>query len=354
MKWRILLLFLLALPLAAAVDQVIINSGDWQDIYGGIVYARLNDLDVHYVAEETQGIQLIDEVLNNDLSEVLLIESKNEPFIFGYDSKLKKHGFNVKKLLSANGQETNLELAEIIVKEKRITRFIIVDGKLGYNAVSVVPYALLTNSFVLFADRTNKDNVAAFLKKNAEEIILYGRLDREITEELTALNPEIINTGDRCEDNTNIVKKFLDKSPTKQVLLTNGEVLEPGLFNKEFPLLFIGTSNVPENVIDFIKDSDIRVGVVIGYDLFANAKNIREETGIKILLKYGQGRNSQLYALDIFPLPSYSPSIGIKNIRYNTLSKQLEVIYENMGEVYTFVQALSHDIKVNDILTKGI
>jgi hypothetical protein len=349
MKGYILFLLVLVLPLAGAVDQVVINSKDWHDVYSGIIYAQLNDLEVHYITEETQGIQLANEILNRNLLEVLLIESKSEPFVFGYESKLEDNGFKVKKFLSIDSQKTNLELAGNIVKEKNIERFVIVDGELGYNALSVVPYALSTKSFVLFVDKSNQDDIIDFLEKEAKEIVLYGHLDRGIGEELAVFNPEIINTGDRYEDNIKIVESFLDKNPTKQVFLTAGDVLEIGLFNEEFPIVFIGTDNVPEIVLDFIKDSDIRVGVVTGYALFVNAKNIREQTGIKILLKYGQGRNSQLYALDIFPLPDYSPEIGIKNIRYNTISKQLEVIYENDGGVYTYIQALSHDIRVDDV-----
>ncbi len=338
-------MLLLILPLATAVDQVVINSKDWQDVYTGIMYAKLNNLDVHYVAEETQGIQLISEILDKKKSEVLLIESK-KPFVFGYESKLKNSGFLVKKFESTDGEKTNLELAKKIVNEKNINQFIIIDGILGYNAISVAPFALLTNSFVLFADETNKDQIIDFLKDNAKEIIIYGHLNRDVKKELDVFNPEILNTGDRYEDNIKIVKKFLDKKSTKQIFLTDGEVIELGLFNEEFPILFIGETNVPNSIMEFIKDSDTQVGIVTGYDLFVNAKTIREKTGIKIILKYGQGRDSKLYALDIINLPSYSPEIDIKTIRYNTLSKQLELTYINTGEIYTYVQALSHNIKV--------
>lgn len=338
--------FLLFLPFASAVDQVIINSRDWHDVYTGVVYAKLSGLDVHYVAEETQGLQLIEEVLNPAAAEILLIESEN-PFVFGYQSQLEMGGFKVEKFISVDTQKTNLEFAKRIAAEKGITNFIVVDDGWGYDALSVAPYALFTNSFVLFAGTENADDIFSFLSTSTGNIILYGHLNREVKEELSILNPLIINKGDRYGDNIEIVKKFLDKKPTKQILLTDGEVLELGFFNNEFPVLFVGTSNVPQPVIDFIQDTDIRTGIVIGYNLFANAKRIREDTGIKILLKYGQGRNSQLYALDVFPLPGYSPEIDIEAVHYNTLSRQLEVIYKNKGEVYTYAQALSHQISAD-------
>lgn len=344
-----MLFLLLIIPAAFAEDQVVINSKNWQDVYSGSLYANLKKLDVHYIAEESHGVQLINEVLNRDKKKILLLESKNEPFIFGFESKIGEIGFEVEKFLSTDGIGTNLKLAQRIVSETGLNSFIIIDGKLGYNALSVAPYALLTNSFVLFADRGNVDEMENFLNENAEEIIIYGHVNRDVKERLVKFNPEIISTGDRHQDNLEIVTRFLKKIDTKQILLTNGEVIEPGIFNREFPVLFIGTTNVPQHVIDFIQESDIRTGVVIGYDLFANAKKIRELTGIRIFLKYGQGRNEQLYALDIFPLPNYNPEVGIKAVRYNTASQQLEVIYENNGEVFAYVQALSHNLKVNDL-----
>lgn len=341
-----MLLFLLLLPIVSAADQVVINSKDWRDIYTGILYAKLNGLDAHYVAKETQGLQLIEEVLNRGAVDILLIESK-EPLIFGYQLQLEKQGFKVEKFLSLDAQKTNLEFAKKAADEKGIANFIVIDGSLGYDAISVAPYALLTNSFVLFADAENVDVLFSFLSASADNILFYGHLNRAVKEELGVLNPLIINKGDRYQDNIEIVKKFINKKPTKQVLLTDGETLELGFFNNEFPALFIGTSNVPQPVIDFIRDTDVRAGIVIGYDLFANAKRIREDTGIKILLKYGQGRNSQIYALDVFPLPEYDSEIDIEAVHYNTLSRQLEVSYKNKGAVYTYAQALSHQIKAD-------
>lgn len=353
MKMKILayaLLFLvLLIPAVFAEDQVVINSKNWQDVYSGSLYANLRKLDWHYVAEESHGVQLINEVLNRDKKKMLLLESGDEPFIFGLESKMKEVGFEVEKFTSIDGKETNLELAQRIVAETGLDSFIIVDGNLGYNALSVTPYALLTTSFVLFADRGNIEEMENFLDENARRVILYGHVNREVKERLAKFNPEIISTGDRHQDNLEIVAKFLEERNTQQVILTNGEVIEPGIFNREFPVLFIGTTNVPQQVIDFIQESDLRTAIVIGYDLFANAKKIRELTGIRIFLKYGQGRNEQLYALDIFPLPSYNPEVNIKTVRYNTAIQQLEVIYENKGEVFAYVQALSHDLKVKGL-----
>jgi len=345
----VLIIVLIVLPSAAAAKMVVINSEDWHDVYTGIIYAKLSGLEVHYVAEKTQGLQLAEEVLPKYKDEILLIESE-KPIVFGYQSHLERAGFTVEKYTSSDYLETSLYLA----RRTKANGYIVVDGSLGYDAMSIAPYALLTNSSVIFAESRNIEDIRNFLEQQEKNIILYGRVDREVKELLSPLSSTIINYGGIYENNVRIVSKFMDIKKTKQVYLTNGEIIESGFFNNEFPLLLIGTDRVPGNVLDFIKESDVRTGVVVGYDLFSNSKQIRDQSGIKILLKYGQGRNSQLYALDVFPLPKYDPRIEITRVEYNSLNKQLEVTYQNIGNVYTMVQALSHTIKSNDVVVENI
>ncbi|NQU79585.1 hypothetical protein HQ545_07485 [Candidatus Woesearchaeota archaeon] len=342
----ILLIFLL--PTVLAIDQVVINSKDWRDVYTGMMYAKYMDLDVHYVAEETHGLMLITSVLNKNNPDVLLIENSKNFFIAGYESNLKSAGFNVEKYASQDPKDTNLEFAKIAVDSGNLKSFIIVDSALGYNAMSVASYSVLTYSFVIFADNTNIDEVYDFIQDNQRPVILYGKVDREVKSRLNDFNPRVIDEGDKYSNNIEIVKLFIKESPVRQVIFTHGEVIEPGLFSDDFPVLFIGVSNVPDQVIDYIHTSDITTGVVVGYELFDNAKRIREETGIKVYLKFGQGRNSEMQALDIFELPKYLPNIQIKTVRYNTVTQQLEVVYENKGDFFAYVQALSHDLQVNN------
>ena len=338
--------FGILLPSVTAVDQVIINSQDWKDIYTGILYAQLTGKDAYFVAEKTQGLQLINEVIDKNKKSVLLIESEN-PVAIGYQSHLENAGFTVEKYLSRDPYRTNLEFAQKAREEKDIRSFIILDAELGYNAVSVAPYAVLNNYYVLFVNAENSGQMNNFMAEEGEKIILYGRLDKEVKEELQTIRQEIteiINHGDDYLNNIEIVSRFLEQQPTKQIIFTSGEVLEKSFFNREFPILLIGTDQIPEQTLDFLQDSSVTTAVVVGYDLLPNAKKIKDATGIKVLLKYGQGRNSELYALDVFPLPKYEANIDISSIRYNTLSKKLEVTYKNTGNVPTQIQALSHRI----------
>src|SRR3989344_2466884 len=147
----VIAIFCILLPSVTAVDQVIINSQDWKDIYTGLLYAQLTGKDAHFIAEKTQGLQLINEVIDKNKKDVLLIESEN-PVAIGYKSHLENAGFTVEKYLSSDPYQTNLEFAKKAGGENDVHSFIIIDGELGYGAVSVASYALLNHAFVLFAD----------------------------------------------------------------------------------------------------------------------------------------------------------------------------------------------------------
>src|SRR3989344_1808007 len=126
----VVIVFCILLPSVAAVDQVIINSQDWRDIYTGLLYAQLTGKDAHFVAEKTQGLQLINEVIDKNKKEVLLIESET-PTAIGYGSLLKNAGFTVEKYSSDDPYQTNLEFAQKAIQEKDIHSFIVIDADLG-------------------------------------------------------------------------------------------------------------------------------------------------------------------------------------------------------------------------------
>ena len=334
----LLFVVLLIVPYVIAEDQVLINSHNWQDVYSGILYAKLMNKDVHYIAEESQGVQLLQEVLSPGLKNVLLIQG-DAPFIPGYKSLLEGKGFTV-ELLSTNA---NLALLQRLPEDVK-NKLILTEDVRGHDSISTAPYALLTRSYVLL---TGKESVDAILPtlQNAE-VLAFGRLDSETQLAVAPFIDEALDGGDRYRNNIAIVKRFLKEKPTQQVQVSDGEFIELGLFSNEFPVVFIGRST-PPHVIEFLRESEIKAGVVIGYGLYDAARAIRDATGMKVLLKYGQGRNSQLYALDIFPLPSIDTSMNIKSVRYNTLTQELEVFFVNTNKEPGYFQTLSHQIKAD-------
>ena len=347
-------------PLVNAKSEIVINSRDWHEVYSGLLYSGLreNNEITHYVLPDTgQGVALYQEGIIDRNNSVILIESKN-PAIFGYESQLIGARYNVSEVISEDN--LNFELGKKITESKNIKKFIILDGALGYDSIAIAPYALLTDSYVFYADKNNMNQITGFLEEKADKVLIYGRVEREVREKLKKFNPETINNEDRYLDNIEIVKKFIELTNVSQITLTEGDFMETGLFTEEFPSLLIGTSNIPDSVMDYLDNSEIKAAIVIGYDLYDNALQIRRATGIRVFLKYGMGLVGntdpvgKVYALNNYPIPGYTPEITIKDVRYNTLTKQLEVIYENKGDVYTYFRALSHDLRINNNTIKAV
>lgn len=340
---RILTLFVLISAIlsiqtvcAQQEEQIVVNSADWIDVYSAMCYANLNGLECKFVSSEAQAA-IIPSMLDRTKT-INLIESERVPFIVGYKDTLEKAGFNVYVTRSESGRSMNFELASKI----NTTSFIVVDDDYGYNAIAVAPYAVKSNSWVLFVDKDNIDDVYAFLKKRGvESLIIYGRVDEVVKDKLSEFSPTIIDEGSRFDDNIEIVKRYMEISPSTQVVLTNGEFIEDEIMSGRNPVLFIGRDEVPDQVIQYVKESGIKLGVLIGNDLTASAKRLKDRTGMYIFIKFGQGREqtggmSLVETLDMFYLPAYELSMDVLSANYNEATRQLEIIYKNNGSIGTF------------------
>lgn len=265
-------------------EQIVTNSADWIDVYSAMCYANLNGLDSNFVNSPEQG-KIITSVLDRS-KPVHLFQSTKEPISAGYKSYLENEGFTVSSVTNSDsGKELNIELAEKI----DTTKYIILDDSYGYNAISVVPYSIVSKSCVLFADSENIDEVYKFLKARNPDIIIYGHVDRTVREKLSEFNPEIIDHGDRFEDNLAIVAKYVALSQPKQVVLTNGEFIEDEIMSGREPVMFLGRDVVPEEVVEYVNANELKVGVVIGNDLIGAAQKLKDQTDMSIFLTLKSG-----------------------------------------------------------------
>ncbi|NJL44206.1 MAG: hypothetical protein HC945_02740 [Nitrosarchaeum sp.] len=141
--------------------------------------------------------------------------------------------------------------------------------------------------------------------------------------------------GNRFENNIEIVKRYLAINPRKQVILSNGEFIEQSIMSGNDPVLFIGRSNVVEEIQTFIRQSDIDVGILIGNELVGAATTVRRQLGISVFVKFAQGARapggavSQVEDLDRFPMPRYEIIMSIQSVVYNEATGALEVTYSN-------------------------
>jgi len=328
---KILIMMLLLMPIAFA-EQIVVNSQEWTDVYSGMIYANLIDERGSYIIDEGHAILLLNELSNE---ETTIIESVDSPFIRNYQANVAAKGITATTRFAE--ENLNLELAV----ESEAKGYLIVDSRYSYNAVSVAPYAVKKKYYVIFASEENIDEVIDIV--DGSELIIYGYVDRAVSLALQEFGPTIINKGDKFSNNLEILKLYYDEFGSRQVVLTNGQFLEPQFFIGINPILFIGQNNVPEQTIDYLSQSEIKHGVLIGYDLFDNAVTLKSKAGMRIIVKFAKGIDSKQYALDLYALPIPSYSMGISSVDYNTISKKLEVSYYNTGDAPIFMKS-SHNI----------
>jgi hypothetical protein len=332
----------LPFTLAQESNFVVVNSGDWRDVYLGLTYASLKDIGAKFMMSEKHSALIPNFISINQ--EIELIESRSIPYVINYKRVLESEGYEVSEYKSEDITKTNLYLAGNL----DVKNFIILDDSYGYNAVSIAPYAILTNAFVLFANEENIRSIDAFLGKvKPDSLILYGELDQEVIDALAKYETEIIHKGNRFANNIEIAKRYIELTGTKQALLTNGEFIEAELISggkgKE-PAIFIGQKEPPEQVIEFLKTSTLETGILVGNEYFDNAKNIKDRTGLNVFVKFAQssatgGEFQKVEGLDRFPLPSLELGLSIESISYNTKTQQLEIIYKNDGNVRIYAKS---------------
>jgi len=325
------LIFILSFTLISGADfnHVISNSEDWRDVYSSMLYASLTNSGSDFLVSTSHGQLLLNGIDRNN--DILVVSSNDKPLVFNYPSIIENSGFN-----SVQEKEVSSANLELISDLPEIKNFVIVGDSYGHNAVSSVPYAILNNAWVFLANRANVDEIDNILsRREVDSVLIYGYLDSEVTETLASYKPEIINTGDRFQDNIELVDKYAESKEVKQVILTNGEFLEKEIMQGLSPILFTGRENVPDKIAEYIKSSDIEIGVLIGNELIGAATNIRKSTGISVMVKFARGARektegiSPVEGLDLFYLPTPTLSLEVYSIKYNKATSQLEVTYKS-------------------------
>ncbi len=349
-------LLLTALIPAVNATTVVVNSDDWMDVYSGLQFAYLSGFQAKFMTSKRYATLLPMFIPKNE--KVLIIESQRVPFTINLAGSLGRLGYATETVYSGGGRATNIELAKLV----NTTNYIIIDPSYGYNAIAVAPFAQLTNHYVLFADQKNIDQVLSFLNsREVGSLILYGQLDEGLVEKLGALNPEVINKGNRYKDNLEILRKYFSYQPAPQIILTDGSLIEDEIMragkNNEAVLL-IGKDAATDDTVQFIKNSNIRAAVLIGTHLSVSAKRLKDATGVPVFIKFGQGltrgtESEPVKALDIFPLPVIDLNMVLRKVAYNAVSKNVEITYENRG-IRAFSRTSAGILADNDrVLTIG-
>lgn len=351
-----LILFLFLSPFINGAEEFVVsNSEDWRDVYSIILYANLKEVNSEFLVSTSHGPILLDGI--NKGYDLLIISSKNNPLVLNYPSLARSRGFNSVEELEVSS--ANLDL---INELPNIRNFIVVGDSYGYNSMAVVAYALKTNSWVFLANRANIGDIDSILEdKSVDNLIIYGYVDSEVTETLSKYNPNIINTGDRFGDNVEMVKEYSKVASIAQVILSNGEFIEKEIMQGKNALLFTGRENVPTKIAEYIKSSDIEIGVLIGNELIGAATNIRQSTGINVMVKFARSARertsgvSAVEGLDLFYIPVPNLNLSVYSIKYNKATSTLEVTYVSNSNMPAYFKGTitlltsSGNIRVGDL-----
>lgn len=348
-RFIVAVLLLAALIPTASAITVVVNSDDWLDVYSGMQYAILQGHNAKFMTSKQYTILLPQIIPRKE--PIIVIESQRVPFTINLAGNLERAGYSADTIYVSGGRAANIELA----RRLDVTRFIVIDPAYGYNAISVIPYAQITGAYVLFGDNRNVDQILSFLSgRTIESLLVYGQIDPRLAQQLARYSPEVINLGNRYKDNAEILKRFVTRQPAAQLLLTDGSIIEDELMRAgslgEVTLL-IGKDAVPESVTQFLSQSSFRSAVLVGNHLTQSAKRLKDATGIPVFVKFGQGitRGTEaepVKALDMFPLPVVDLELVLRKLQYNTLTKNVEITYDNRG-IRTYVKT-SAGILAND------
>lgn len=323
--------------LAIDATHVISNSENWQDVYSSMLYASLNGIESDFLTSTAHGPILLNAISKSNNIEI--VSSRISPFVFNYESEIRSKGYT--GVSERFVDSANLELVENL----NVKNYVVVGNSYGYSAIAVTPYAVLTNSWVFLADRVNIAEIEEIIsRRGVDNLVIYGYVEQEVLDNLKKYNPVVIDNGDRFLDNVEIVKMYKEISNAKQILLSNGEFIEREIMVGSHPVLFTGRDNVPDQIGNYLKESDIGVGVLIGNDLINAATNIRRTTGLSVMVKFAQGARGQkagvsaVEGLDLFYLPTPTLDLEVYSIKYNKASKQIEITYHSKSNVPIYVK----------------
>lgn len=329
------------LSLSFAEDFVAVNSVDGRDVLSGIFYAGVKGYPVRFMPVPGGNSEVFAAKIGTGHS-ILLIQSSTPASGFA-ESELRSKSNTIEVLSSADGGQTNLDLAT----RSGADSFIIVDSAYSDSAISVLPLAQATKSYVIMADSGNIAKAKEIVR--GKKITVYGYVDSKVRSELSEFSPTIIGKGeDKYEDNVALAGIMLDSYPSQRAIITDGSSLEDGMVGTQ-PILLSGRI-VPQVTYDFVKkevkDGKLTGVLLIGGDLVNPVYDMRErmktefaQEGISksmgVLVKFAQAlpsSGSGTLALDIFLLPAYKPQLNITEVVYNKETKKVMVGLENIGD----------------------
>jgi len=337
-----ILAMLLISGLSFAEDYVAINSHDGRDVLSGVFYANVKGLPVKFMPSTSSDADIFAAKVGANHS-ILLIQGNN-PMSGFVESTLKSKGNTIQLYSSDDGAQTNLDLAKLSGAKS----FIIVDSAYSDSALSVLPYAAMTKSYVILADKNNSDDILPIV--SGKKVIIYGYVDQSVREALSSQNPQQIGKGDdKYADNVAMCQKLMSEFGLGQFMMVDGTFIEEGMAQGAQGILLSGRV-APQPTYDFVKDKtrsgELKQIMVLGNEYSIPAYDMREKIEIELLdeginesygliVKFAQvvpSMGTTAFNLDKFYLPAYKAQMELGEVVYNDQSGKLMVGLDNQGD----------------------
>ncbi len=345
-KFVLFLIFLLMSPGFSKV--VLVNSQDWKDVYGAIMYANYHGYNVFY-ANSPNPAGLF-KILPKD--QIILVESKDKPFVPNLEAQLKAKRYTVSEKIEVDNADLELIPSEI-------SSFIVVEEDYPSVSVPAGAYARAINSWVLIVNDENLNDIIGKIA-GAQKVIIVGNFKRNIYKAIKKYADEEIKENSKYKLAKTLGEKFLEVKKTTSIYITEGKYLEMSLLHGSAPVLFVGTNFLPDDTKNFILEHNIKTVVAIGAHLTYVGEKIREVTNKRtaVFIKFGEstpGIDPNIYALSLYPLPV--PKIGLSVVEavYDPTRKKLMIHFKNTGEtgVYEFTTFRVVDEEGKEIASGG-
>ncbi len=327
------LLFLSALLFPAIV---IVNSLDYRDVLAAAVYASAGGHTYVFATDASQAVFISHYYTLSAGIPIIYLEG-GRSVLANMAALLRESG--VKNLTIVQNRTIPTWVADQFPKNQAI----VVGSQYGQDALSVAPYAALTRSPIFFVDEPSTAGplVDRLVSRGYLRVLLYGPIAHQLpASSLGRLqNPWTIDTGSRYTNNLQIAGEFLKLNPTSQVMFLSGHTFEKSMIDRRYPIVLVGSADVPAELLDFIVSQGVRTGVVFSSDagIVDGVSRIRIlRPNLSIFIKFGEGfrvvNQTQPLMTMALPSPQIAGMLDILNVSYNIPQKVFELQVRNRGD----------------------
>ncbi len=315
---------------------VIVNSVDYRDVLAGAVYASANGDTYVFATDPSQAVFISHYYTLSKTIPIIYLEGERS--VLANMAALLRES-DVQNLTLVQNRSIPDWVADQFPKEQAI----VVGSQYGQDALSVAPYAALTRSPIFFVDEPGSAGplMNELSSRGYLNVLLYGPIAHQLPPESTAKlhNPWTIDTGSRYTNNLQIAQEFLKLAPSSQVMFLSGHTFEKSMIDRRYPIILVGSSDVPAELLDFLDKTGVRTGVVFSSDagIVDGVSRIRIlRPSLSIFIKFGEGFRvvNQTQPLMTMPLPSpqIAGMLDILNVSYNIPQKVFELQVRNRGD----------------------